>query len=63
MRRMRSSIPRQIPLFSPAAGVTLRIELTAAQHQELLRALAELLLRAAVDVSATTPTGGRDADR
>ena len=63
MRHMRSSSSTQIPLFSPAADVAFRIELTAAQHQELLRAVAELLLRAAVDVSAATPTGGRDADR
>jgi hypothetical protein len=63
MRRTNPSIPTQIPLFPPAADVALRIELTAAQHQELLRAVAELLLRAAVDASATTPTGGRDADR
>jgi hypothetical protein len=62
-RRTNPAIPTQIPLFPPALDVTLRIELTAPQHQELLRALAELLLRAAVDVSATTPTGGRDADR
>jgi hypothetical protein len=60
---LKTAIPTQIPLFPPALDVTLRIELTAPQHQELLRALAELLLRAAVDVSATTPTGGRDADR
>jgi hypothetical protein len=63
MRHMRSSSSTQIPLVFPAADVTLRIELTAAQHRELLRALAELLLRAAVAVSATHPTGGRDADR
>jgi hypothetical protein len=63
MRHMRSSSSSQIPLFSPAADVALRIELTAPQHQGLIRALAELLLRAAVEVSATSPTGGRDADR
>jgi hypothetical protein len=63
MRRMRSSISRQIPLFPPAADVALRIELTAPQHQELIRALAELLLRAAADASATVQKGGRDADR
>jgi hypothetical protein len=63
MRRTNPLIPTQIPLFPPAAAVALRIELTAAPHQELLRAVAELLLRAAVDASATTPTGGRDADR
>ncbi|MGH2358867.1 MAG: hypothetical protein ACRDGJ_12820 [Candidatus Limnocylindria bacterium] len=63
MRHMRPSSSRQIPLFSPAADVALRIELTAAQHQELIRAVAELLLRAAAAASARTPTGGRDADR
>jgi hypothetical protein len=63
MRRTNPSIPTQIPLFSPAADVELRIELTAPQHQELIRAVAELLLRAAVAVSGTHPTGGRDADR
>lgn len=63
MRHIRSSSATQIPLFSPTADVALRIELTAPQHQELIRALAELLLRAAVEVSAPHPTGGRDADR
>jgi hypothetical protein len=63
MRHTRSSSSTQIPLFPPATDVALRIELTAAQHQELLRALAELLLRAVVDVSAPHPTGGRDAGR
>ena len=63
MRHMRSSSSTQIPLFPATPEAALRIELTAAQHQELLRAVAELLLRAAVAVSATTPTGGRDADR
>jgi hypothetical protein len=63
MRHMRSSSSTQIPLFPPAADVALRIELPAAQHQELLRAVAELLLRAAAAASATTPKGGRDADR
>ena len=62
MRRMRSSISTQIPLFPPT-GAAGPIELTAPQHQELIRALAELLLRAAAAASATTPTGGRDADR
>jgi hypothetical protein len=63
MRHMRSSSSTQIPLFPATPEAALRIELTAAQHQELLRALAELLLRAAADASARTPTGGRDADR
>ena len=63
MRHRRSSSSTQIPLFSPAADVALRIELTAAQHQELLRAVAELLWRAAAAASATIPTGGRDANR
>ena len=60
MRRTNPSTSRQIPLFPPAAAVALRIELTAAQHQELLRALAELLLRFA---AATAQQGGRDDDR
>lgn len=63
MHHTRSSSSTQIPLFSPTADVALQIELTAPQHQELIRALAELLLRAAVEVSAPHPTGGRDADR
>jgi hypothetical protein len=63
MRRMRSSISTQIPLFPPAADVALRIELSASQQEELIRALAELLLRAAADAPATAPRGGRDDDR
>ena len=51
MRRKNSSIPTQIPLFPPA-GHELRIELAAPQQQELIRALAELLLRAAADGNA-----------
>jgi hypothetical protein len=41
----------QILLFSPAEH-ELRVELAAPQQQELIRALAELLLRAAADGSA-----------
>ena len=63
MRHRRLSSSTQIPLFPTTPEAALRIELTAAQHQELLRAVAELLLRAATHASATTPTGGRDADR
>ena len=59
MRRMRSSISTQIPLFPPT-GAAGPIELTAPQHQELIRALAELLLRAAADASAPAQGGGRD---
>ncbi len=62
MRRKNPWIPTQIPLFSPA-GAARHIELTAPQHQELIRALAELLLRFAADASATAQKGGRDADR
>jgi hypothetical protein len=53
MRRTRPSRPaRQILLFPPA-GPELRVELAAPQQRELIRALAELLLRAAADGSAT----------
>jgi hypothetical protein len=52
MRRTRPSRPaRQILLFPPA-GPELRVELAAPQQRELIRALAELLLRAAADGSA-----------
>jgi len=51
MRRTRPSISPQIPLFPPAESA-LRIELAGPQQQELIRALAELLLRAAADRSA-----------
>ncbi len=51
MRRQRPSISPQIPLFPPAEAA-LRIELAGPQQQELIRALAELLLRAAADRSA-----------
>ena len=52
MRRKSPSIPtRQILLFPPA-GHELRVELAPPQHRELIRALAELLLRAAADGSA-----------
>ena len=52
MRRQRPSIPtRQILLFPPAAH-ELRVELAAPQQRELIRALAELLLRAAAAGSA-----------
>jgi hypothetical protein len=63
MRRTNPSIPTQIPLFSPAADVALRIELTAAQQHELIRALAELLLCAAGGVRARTQEGGPDDHR
>ena len=52
MRQKRPSRPsRQILLFPPA-GHELRVELAAPQQRELIRALAELLLRAAADASA-----------
>jgi hypothetical protein len=52
MRHTRpSTLSRQIVLFPPAAH-ELRVELTAPQQRELIRALAELLLRAAADGSA-----------
>jgi len=52
MRRTRPSRPaRQILLFPPA-GPELRVELAAPQRRELIRALAELLLRAAAAASA-----------
>ncbi|HYN64106.1 MAG TPA: hypothetical protein VES36_05830 [Candidatus Limnocylindrales bacterium] len=52
MRQTRPSRPsRQIVLFPPA-GRELRVELAAPQQQELIRALAELLLRAAADGNA-----------
>ena len=51
MRPKRPSISRQIPLF-PAARPALRVELAAPQQRELIRALAELLLRAAAAGSA-----------
>jgi len=63
MRRQSPSIPTQIPLFPPAAGSELRIELAAPQQQELIRALAELLLHAAADASAPAKRGGRDNGR
>ena len=63
MRRMRSSISTQIPLFPPAADVALRIELSAPQQHELIRAVAELLLRAAGEARATAQAGGPDDDR
>ena len=59
MRRTSPSIPKQIPLFPPA-GHELRVELAAPQQQELIRALAELLLHAAADPSATTQEAARE---
>ena len=59
MRRKRPSISKQIPLFPPA-GPELRVELAAPQQQELIRALAELLLRAAADARVTAQEGARD---
>jgi hypothetical protein len=59
MRRKNPSIPTQILLFPPG-GHELRIELPAPQQQELIRALAELLLHAAADVSVTAKGAERD---
>ena len=59
MRRQSPSIPVQVPLFPPV-GSDLRIELTAPQQQELIRALAELLLQAAADPRVTAQEGERD---
>lgn len=58
MRRKRPSISTQIPLFPPA-GAERRIELAAPQQQELIRALAKLLLQAAT-ASVTARRGGGD---
>jgi hypothetical protein len=59
MRRQRPSIPVQVPLLPPAES-ELRIELAAPQQQELIRALAELLLQAAADPGVTAQEGERD---
>jgi hypothetical protein len=59
MRRKSPSIPTQILLFPPA-GHEFRIELAAPQQQELIRALAELLLHAAADASVTAKGAARD---
>jgi hypothetical protein len=61
MRRTSPSIPtRQILLFPPA-GHELRVELAAPQQRELIRALAERLLRAAAAGSAAQ--GAKRDDR
>jgi len=62
MRRTNPSISTQIPLFPPREAEHL-IELPAPQHRELIRAVAELLLRFAAAASATAPQGGRDDER
>jgi hypothetical protein len=59
MRRKRSSISTQVPLF-PLAETALRIELAAPQEQELIRALAELLRQAAINRIAADKGVGRD---
>ncbi len=52
MRHARpSTLSRQILLFPPV-GPDRRVELAAPQRRELIRALAELLLRAAADGNA-----------
>jgi hypothetical protein len=52
MRQKRPSRPAHQILLFPPAGPELRVELAAPQQRELIRALAELLLRAAADASA-----------
>ena len=60
MRHTRpSTLSRQILLFPPAHE--LRVELTAPQQRELIRALAELLLRAAA--AGSTAQGAAHDDR
>lgn len=57
MHRKSPPRPRQIPLFPPTSHERL-VALAAPQQRELIRALAELLLRAAAECSATQ--GARD---
>jgi len=52
MRRKSPSRPAHQILLFPPAGPELRVELAAPQQRELIRALAELLLRAAADGNA-----------
>ncbi len=59
MRRKRPAIPTQILLFPPAES-ELRIKLAGPQQQELIRALAELLLHAVADASGTAQGADRD---
>jgi hypothetical protein len=59
MRRKNPSIPAQIPLF-PLAEPQFRVELAAPQQQELIRALAELLLHAAADARVAAKGAERD---
>jgi hypothetical protein len=60
MRRKSPSRSAHQLLLFPPAGHELRVELAASQQQELIRALAELLLRAAADPSATTAEAERE---
>jgi hypothetical protein len=59
MRRKNPSVPTQVPLFPPA-GHELRVELGAPQQQELIRALAELLLLAAANARVTAKRAEHD---
>ena len=59
MRRTRPSISPQIPLFPPAESAP-RIELAGPQQQELIRALAELLLRHAAADGSAAPGAAHD---
>jgi hypothetical protein len=63
MRRTNPSIPTQMPLFPLTAGIELSVELPAPQLQELIRVLAELLLRAAATARRPAQRGGRDDER
>ena len=58
-RKSPSRSAHQILLFPPP-GHERRVELAAPQQQELIRALAELLLQAAADTRATAQGGVRD---
>jgi len=60
MRRQRPSRPVHQILLFPPAGPELRVELAAPQRRELVRALAELLLRAAADGSAAPGAAHED---
>jgi hypothetical protein len=59
LHRKRSSNSTQVPLF-PLAANELRIELAAPQDQELIRAVAELLLQVAINGTVTDRGGRRD---
>ena len=60
MRRQSPPIRAHQILLFPPAGHEFRVELAAPQQQELIRALAELLLHAAAAARATAQGGERD---